>query len=131
MTDLKKGYKDDVGIDVCLGFAVEFKPFETKVINTGIVIISNQHQAVMMCARSSAAAQGIIVNQCPIDPGYTGPVHIIAHNCSNEIVRFKAGEAFAQLYCFNYEQIDIPVRIKKQGKRGEKNFGSSDEVKKC
>lgn len=127
MTQFKKGYKDDVGIDICLDFDVEFKPFETKIIDTGTSINTDVGYAVMMCARTSAAKKGIIVNQCPIDPGYTGNIHIIAHNCSNSYVTFKKGEAFAQMYCFMMGNINVQLEIKKQGKRNKNNFGSTDK----
>ena len=127
MTRFKKGYKDDVGIDICLDFEVQFKPFETKIIDVGTNIQVPQGNAVMMCARTSAAKKGIIVNQCPIDPGYTGNIHIIAHNCSNDNVTFKKGEAFAQLYCFKISKIDVNVEIKKQGARNANCFGSTDK----
>lgn len=131
MTEFKKGYRDDVGIDICLDYDVEFAPFETKVISIGETIPVYLGECVMLCARTSAAARGIIVNQCPIDPNYTGPIHIIAHNCSKDFVSFPAGTAFAQLYAFHFEKIHIPVKIKKDGKRGENNFGSSDGGNLC
>lgn len=126
MTVFKKGYADDVGIDICLDFDVEFQPFETKIIDTGVSLPTYQRQSIMMCARTSAAKQGIIVNQCPIDPNYQGNAHIIAHNCSNNIVKFDAGIAFAQLFAFDVQPIWIDYEIKKTGYRNKNNFGSSD-----
>ena len=126
MTLFKKGYRDDVGVDICLDYGVTFEPFETKVIDIGLIIPTYPRQAIMMCARTSAARQGLIVNQCPIDPNYTGPIHIIAHNCSNSKLTFPPNVAFAQLYAFNVVPIDVPIIIKKLGKRGDNAFGSSD-----
>ena len=126
MTTFKKGYKDDVGIDICLDFDVSFKPFETKVIDIGVGIPTKIHQSIMMCARTSAAKKGIIVNQCPIDPNYDGNIHIIAHNCSNENVTFKAGKAFAQLYAFNIVEIPVDFELKRSGYRYDNGFGSTD-----
>ena len=126
MTTFKKGYADDIGIDICLDFEVEFQPFETKVIDIGVGLPTYQRRSIMMCARTSAARQGIIVNQCPIDPNYFGNVHIIAHNCSNKIVRFEAGKAFAQLYAFDVQPIDISYDIKRDGHRFISAFGSTD-----
>lgn len=126
MTTFKKGYADDIGIDICLDFDVEFQPFETKVIDTGVSLPTYQRQSIMMCARTSAAKQGIIVNQCPIDPNYQGNAHIIAHNCGNKKVTFKAGQAFAQLFAFDVQPIWIDYEIKRPGYRYDNNFGSSD-----
>ena len=127
MTRFSKGYKDDVGIDICLDHDVTFAPFETKVIDIGVGLSVYNRVAVMMCARSSAAKKGIIVNQCPIDPNYEGNVHIIVHNCSNEIVTFPAGVAFAQMYAFDVQRIDIDYDVRRSGWRGENNFGSTDD----
>lgn len=125
MTLFKKGYADDIGIDICLDYDVTFAPFETKAINIG-PMTTRTGIAAMMCSRSSAAIKGIIVNQAPIDPGYNGDCHIIAHNCSNENVRFSAGQAFAQIYFFKVADSPISYEIKKRGKRNKSNFGGTD-----
>ena len=127
MTRLTKGYKDDIGVDICLDRDVIFQPFETKVIDIGLYIPTINRRAVMMCARTSAAKQGIIVNQCPIDPNYTGNAHIIAHNCSDKIVSFPAGKAFAQIYAFDVQDTCLDVEIKRSGYRDDHNFGSTDD----
>lgn len=127
MTTFKKGYADDVGIDICLDYDVTFEPFETKVIDVGVGIPTRAYRSVMMCARTSAAKQGIVVNQCPIDPNYEGNVHIIAHNCSPNKVTFDAGKAFAQLYAFDCQDIDLDFEIKRYGYRSDNNFGSTDD----
>lgn len=126
MTTFKKGYADDVGIDICLDHEVTFEPFETKIIDIGVSLPTHQRQSIMMCARTSAAKQGIVVNQCPVDPNYTGNVHIIAHNVGNHMVTFKTGEAFAQIYAFDIQPIMIDYEIKKDGHRNKNNFGSTD-----
>lgn len=126
MTTFKKGYADDIGIDICLDHEVKFKPFETKIIDIGIGLPTCQRQSIMMCARTSAAKQGIIVNPCPIDPNYQGNAHIIAHNCSSNIIKFEAGKAFAQLFAFDVQPIWIDYEIKKDGYRNKNNFGSTD-----
>lgn len=127
MTKFCKGYRDDIGVDVCLDFDVTFEPFETKVIDIGVNIPTRAYRSIMMCARTSAAKQGIIVNQCPIDPNYTGNAHIIAHNCSDKEVHFPAGKAFAQLYAFDSQEIPLDVTLKRAGYRNDHNFGSTDD----
>jgi dUTPase len=122
-----KGYKDDIGIDICLDFDVVFEPFETKVIDVGVGIPTYNRMAIMMCSRTSAAEKGIIVNPCPIDPNYEGNVHIIAHNCSNETVTFKAGTAFAQMYAFDVQRIEVDYNVRRHGYRGENAFGSTND----
>ena len=127
MVSFKKGYTDDVGVDICLDQEIIFRPFETKVIDIG-PIETEPGISLMMCARSSAAKEGIIVNQCPIDPNYKGPVHIIAHNCSNYVQIFKKGKAFAQLYAFKFEIPRVNFTIKKSGVRTQSSFGGTDNV---
>lgn len=127
MTLLTKGYKDDIGVDIVFDYDITFAPFETKVIPTEISIPSISRRSVMMCARTSAAMRGIIVNQCPIDPNYTGCIHVIAHNCSGDTVTFKAGIAFAQLYAFDVQELNLDIKIKCNGVRNNNNFGSTDK----
>lgn len=127
MTKFSKGYKDDIGIDICLDHEVIFKPFETKVIDVGVTLPTYNRTAVMMCARTSAAKKGIIVNQCPIDPNYEGNIHIIAHNLSNNEITFPAGVAFAQMYAFDVQRIDVAYEVKRYGWRGDNNFGSTND----
>lgn len=127
MVSFKKGYADDVGIDICLDCEIVFAPFETKVIDIG-PISTVQGVSLMMCARSSAAARGIVVNQCPIDPNYDGNVHIIAHNCSNDVQVFEKNKAFAQLYAFKFETPRVDFAIKKPGVRRQSSFGGTDDV---
>lgn len=131
MTQLCKGYKDDIGIDVCLDYDVRFEPFQTLVLDTGLQLPTNYRRSIMMCARTSAAMRGIIVSQCPIDPNYSGTAHIIAHNCSNEIVEFSRGEAFAQIYAFDIQEIPVDIKIKKPGIRENHGFGSTDKEETC
>ena len=126
MTTFKKGYDSDVGIDICLDYDVTFRPFETKVIDIGVNIPTRAYRSIMMCARTSAAKRGIIVNQCPIDPGYEGNAHIIAHNCSSHTVTFEAGKAFAQMYAFDCQDVPVDFEIKRYGCRYGNNFGSTD-----
>lgn len=126
MIKFYKGYKNDVGIDIVLDEDIIFKPFETKVIDIKTGIKTRKKISVMLCARTSAAKLGLIVNQCPIDPGYTGNIHIIAHNCSNNILSFPAGKAFAQLYAFRFSKPGVKYLIKNNFDRKDKNFGSSD-----
>lgn len=127
MTWLTKGYKDDIGIDICLDFDVTFEPFETKILDTGLRFPTCNRRSIMMCARTSAAKKGIIVNQCPIDPNYTGTAHIIAHNCSKDTVTFQAGKAFAQIYAFDVQEINVDFVTKRDGIRNLNNFGSTDK----
>ena len=127
MTRFSKGYKDDVGVDICLDHDVILEPFETKVINIGTPVPTRQGVATMMCARTSAASKGIIVNQCPIDPNYDGNAHIIVHNCSNKRVVFPQGVAFAQLYAFYIQQPNIDYSVKRHGYRGDNAFGSTND----
>lgn len=128
MTTFKKGYADDIGIDICLDYDVTFQPFETKVIDIGVGLpTTRRYRSIMMCARTSAAKRGIIVNQCPVDPNYQGNVHIIAHNCSNKLVKFEAGKAFAQLYAFDVQEINVDFEVKRPNYRYNNAFGSTDE----
>ena len=79
----------------------------------------------ILCSRSSAAAKGLIVAMCPIDPNYTGEVLAIVHNVSNSVIKYKQGEAFCQVVTIPFNKTDVNTVVKKEGKRSDGNLGST------
>lgn len=121
---LLKGYKDDAGVDIILDKDVTFMPHKTTSVNLNMSIDVPIGHMCLICPRSSAAKKGISISTSIIDPGYTGKVHAIVHNVSNDIINFKKGEAFCQFVI--QEVIGFDAKIKNEGVRGDNKFGSSD-----
>ena len=121
---LKKGYEADAGIDVILDRDVVIMPMSTTKINLNIKVTPDEGEMGVLCARTSAAARGLCVAMCPIDPHYTGDVTAIIHNVSNQILTYKKGEAFCQVVMMpiNYS---ILAEVKKEGVRSDGKLGST------
>ena len=122
---LQKGYMTDAGIDIVMDKPVTFQPHAMTVIDLNISITPDEDEAIIIVPRSSWAAKGIIICNCPIDPGYTGMIHGIVYNGSDTELRCNKGEAFCQFMIIKIRTIK-DVKIKKEGKRGNHSFGSTD-----
>lgn len=122
-----KGYEADAGVDIILQEDAIFMPMSTVNYNLHINYTPKEGQMAFLCARTSAAAKGLTVATCPIDPNYTGEVMAIVHNISNDIIEYKKGQAFCQLVVVDIETITKDVKIKKPGKRTTSNLGGTDK----
>lgn len=121
-----KGYAEDAGTDVTLKEDVTFLPMSTQTVRLHVCVTPHEGELAYLCARTSAAAKGLCVAMCPIDPNYCGEVLAIVHNVSNDIIEYKAGEAFCQVVSMPFTNLVIPDKIKKPGTRTNSNRGGTD-----
>lgn len=124
---LVKGYVNDAGNDVLLENDVTFMPMQTTVIDLNLVVVPNKGEMGFLCSRTSAAAKGLIVAMCPIDPDFNGTITAVVHNMSNSIITYHKGEAFCQIVKTPINYID-GVKVKKEGKRSNGKLGSTGNV---
>lgn len=125
---LEKGYAKDAGIDIFLDENVTFMPMSTKTISLDVSAQPDNGTMGIICSRSSAANKGLIVANCPIDPGYSGKIHAIVHNVSNEIITYTKGQSFCQIVFVpisNVESISAKVPVRKSGEREDGKIGST------
>ena len=121
-----KGYQDDAGIDIILLEDVTFMPMTTTSFGLKVNITPSEGQMSLLCARTSAANQGLVVAMCPIDPNYTGEVTAIVHNVSNHIIKYKKGESFCQFVTVKTDRVNNMVGgVKNEGKRSDGKRGST------
>jgi len=122
-----KGYWDDAGIDIVLDKDATFMPMSTTTFGLNVKITPKEGDMAILCSRTSAAAKGLIVAMCPIDPNYNGEVMAIVHNISNKIITYKKGEAFCQAVTIPFvsTNCDDKIGVKKQGKRSDGKLGST------
>ena len=123
--EFTKGYKADAGADVILKQDVTFMPMSSTNFGLKVNITPKEGEMAILCSRTSAAAKGLIVAMCPIDPNYTGEVVAIVHNISNSIIQYKRGEAFCQVVTIPFNETDVNVVVKKDGKRSNGKLGST------
>lgn len=121
-----KGYADDAGTDIILDEPVYFAPHKTTVVNLHVQIIPAVGTMSFLCARTSAARDGLIVATCPIDPNYEGDVHAIVHNVSDNAVIYNSGDSFCQYVTVKIE-VNTDAAVKKPGTRTNSAFGGTDK----
>lgn len=122
-----KGYAQDAGTDVTLTEDVTFLPMSTQTVNLHVKVTPREGELAYLCARTSAAAKGLCVAMCPIDPNYSGDVLAIVHNISNNIIEYQSGDAFCQVVSMPFTQLVKPDKIKKVGTRTTSNRGGTDK----
>lgn len=123
-----KGYENDAGVDIILEKGVKFLPHKTTSVNLNVKVTPKKGEMAVLCARTSAAIKGLNVAMCPIDSDYCGEVTAIVHNISNNIIEYKAGEAFCQwvgIKLATIKNVSSDVFIKKSGKRSTGKLGST------
>ena len=107
------------------------KPFERKLIHTGLYFDIPKEKEIQIRPRSGLALKkGITVLNTPatVDSSYTGEVCVILINLSNDIFTIKNGDRIAQAvlcpvcngYDVNLEQVE---EITKETDRGSGGFG--------
>lgn len=103
-----------------------FKPFERKLIPTGIYIdhMSKDFEAQIRPRSGLAVKKGLTVLNTPgtIDSDYKEEIQVILVNLSNEEVEIEKGERIAQIV-FNKIEHSSSIDVKEEERRG--GFGST------
>jgi dUTP pyrophosphatase len=120
----------DAGIDLFSSIDCELKPFERKMIPTGIKVSIPEGYAGFVQPRSGLAAKfGIAMVNSPglIDSCYRGEINVILINLDKENTYFiKKKDKICQLVIKKVEPVKlIEVDDLDETERGENGFGSS------
>ena len=103
------------------------KPFERKIVPTGLFIALPDGYSADIQPRSGLAAKyGVTVANSPglCDPDYRGEIKVILINLSNENFVVNPGERIAQLVIRHFEKVEWnEVAILDETERGEGGFG--------
>lgn len=124
-------YKTDgaSGADLKSVERLDFKPFERKLVNTGIrVSVPKGYEAQVRARSGLSAKKGLtLVNAVgTVDSDYTGIVYASMINLSNEPQTIEVGERVAQLVITPVEQASfVRVETLDETERGEGGFGST------
>lgn len=97
----EKSHLPDVGLDIFTPVDFEIKPLETKTIPLGLGFQIPEGFAGMLVPRSSISEKGLIIQTSVIDPDYTGEIHLIVTNCSNEIYRVSKNSRLCSLIIYS------------------------------
>lgn len=80
-----KSHLPDSGLDIFMPQGVVLQPLETATVSLQLAVAIPEGFAGMLVPRSSIAAKGLVIQTAIIDPDYTGDIHLIITNCSNQI----------------------------------------------
>lgn len=122
----KKSHLPDCGLDCFMPESFELKPLETKTIGLGIGIQVPEGFAGMLVPRSSIAEKGLIIQTSIIDSDYTGEIHLIITNCSNNVVKIEEKQRVCSLVIYNVLNVRLDVVNEFENtERGSHGLGSS------
>lgn len=121
-----KSHLPDSGLDIFMPEGVVLQPFETATVSLQLGVAIPEGFAGMLVPRSSIAAKGLIIQTAIIDPDYTGDIHLIITNCSNQTHVIEKDQRVCSLVVYSvlnpYMQIvdELP-----NTERGNNGLGST------
>lgn len=123
-------YEGDAGLDLRAAESLTLKPFERKLVSTGLAIAIPDGYAGFVQPRSGLAIkQGLTVLNTPglIDAHYRGELKVIAINLDPKTeIQIKRGDRIAQLVIQAVPTVSlVEVDELDETDRGSGGFGSS------
>lgn len=121
-----KSHLPDVGLDIFTPKEFWLRPLETITIGLELAVSIPEGFAGMLVPRSSITERGMIVQTAVIDPDYTGEIHLIITNCSNDIQHIEEGQRVCSLVVYSVLNARIEeVEEMTETERNTKGLGSS------
>ena len=121
-----KSHLPDVGLDIFMPKEFWLRPLETITVGLELAVSIPEGFAGMLVPRSSIAEKGLIVQTAVIDPDYTGEIHLIVTNCSNDVQRIREGQRVCSLVVYSVLNARIEeVEEMTETERNTKGLGSS------
>lgn len=121
----ERKHYNDTGADVYVTEKFEIQPQETKVIPVGFGIELPDGCNAHFQTRTSIAKRGLFVQQCAIDAGYRGELHIVVTNLSDKAQVINKGDRLAYLEVYPIFYVDFVKELGEE--RGDGAFGSTDK----
>lgn len=123
-------YAGDAGLDLRANEDIVLKPFERRLVSTGLAIAIPEGYAGFVQPRSGLALRkGLSMANTPglVDAHYRGELKVCAVNLDSEIpIEIKKGERIAQLVIQKVPVVDlVEVDELDETDRGAGGFGSS------
>lgn len=121
-----KSHLPDVGLDIFTPKEFWLRPLETITIGLELAVSIPEGFAGMLVPRSSITERGMIVQTAVIDPDYTGEIHLIITNCSNNVQHIEEGQRVCSLVVYSVLNARIEeVEEMTETERNTKGLGSS------
>lgn len=118
-----RAHSNDSGADVRALRDEVIEPGETKKIPLGFGLRLPTGTSGLVLPRSSTGNKGIVSHPAPVDAGYTGEIHAILTNASNEDYKIYDGDRIAQIVLFPTIIPDFVDSL--DDDRGNNGFGST------
>ena len=119
----ERKHYNDTGADVALQEDIVIAPHETKVIPCGFGIDLPDGFNAHFQTRTSIAKQGLFIQQCAIDAGYKGELHMIVQNLTDKTFEFKTGDRLCYIEVYPCIYVDYVTNLGEE--RGTGAFGST------
>lgn len=121
-----KSHLPDVGLDIFTPKEFWLRPLETITIGLELAVSIPEGFAGMLVPRSSITERGLIIQTAVIDPDYTGEIHLIITNCSNNVQHIEEGQRVCSLVVYSVLNARIEeVEEMTETERNTKGLGSS------
>lgn len=122
----KKSHLPDSGLDIFLPQDVELDTLETKTVGLELAVAIPEGFAGMLVPRSSIAEKGLVIQTSIIDPDYTGEIHLIITNCSDNKVKLVRSQRVCSLVVYSIlnPYLEIVDEMPKT-ERGNQGLGST------
>ena len=121
-----KSHLPDVGLDIFTPKEFWIRPLETITVGLELAVSIPEGFAGMLVPRSSITERGLIVQTAVIDPDYTGEIHLIITNCSNNVQHIEEGQRVCSLVVYSVLNARIEeVEEMTETERNTKGLGSS------
>lgn len=121
-----KSHLPDVGLDIFTPKEFWLRPLETITVGLELAVSIPEGFAGMLVPRSSITEKGLIIQTAVIDPDYTGEIHLIVTNCSNDVQYIKEGQRVCSLVVYSVLNARIEeVEEMTETERNTKGLGSS------
>lgn len=121
-----KSHLPDVGLDIFTPKEFWLRPLETITVGLELAVSIPEGFAGMLVPRSSITERGMIVQTAVIDPDYTGEIHLIITNCSNDVQHIEEGQRVCSLVVYSVLNARIEeVEEMPETERNTKGLGSS------
>ena len=119
----KRAHYNDSGADVFSMEDITVKPHSVVKINTGVGVYLPDGYDITVSNKSGMSNNGIWVSNSPVDAGYTGPIHAIIGNLTDELYEIKRGDKVGQ---FVVRPVIYAEYVEELGdERGDAGFGST------
>jgi dUTP pyrophosphatase len=121
-----RAHSNDAGADVYSTIDCVLQAHESKKIPLGLGIRLPDGYVAFVCPRSGLSSKGITCELAPIDSGYTGEIHAIVTNNTNEAFKINVGDRVGQLVIMPVVLCDfVDEKDVVENSRGANGFGST------